>query len=88
MLTYVSVESDCCAVVVNLALPSRNQHKLYIASRKHCGASDTQPYWVVTRLVTRRVRAHSCVRETCVRRLRVTVSGIILPFARGCRVEV
>ena len=26
-------------------------------------------YWVVTRLVTRRVRAHSCVRETCVRRL-------------------
>ena len=44
-------------------------------------------YWVVTRLVTRRVRAHSCVRETCVRRLRaawgVTVYGIVLPFARG-----
>ena len=45
-------------------------------------------YWVVTRLVTRRVRAHFCVRETCVRRLRVTVYGIILPFARGCRVGV
>ena len=43
---------------------------------------------VVTRLVTRRVRAHSCVRETCVRRLRVTVYEIILPFARGCRVGV
>ena len=25
-------------------------------------------YWVVTRLVTRHVRAHSCVRETCVTR--------------------
>ena len=24
-------------------------------------------YWVVNRLVTGRVRAHSCVRETCVR---------------------
>ena len=41
-----------------------------------------------TRLVTRRVRAHSCVRETCVHRLRVTVYGIIVPFARGCRVGV
>ena len=40
--------------------------------------------------LTRRVRAHSCVRETCVCWLRaawgVTVYGIILPFAQGCRV--
>ena len=47
---------------------------------------------MATRLRTRRVRARSCVRETCVRRLRaawgVTVYGIILPFARGCRVGV
>ena len=49
-------------------------------------------YWVVTRLVTGRVRAHSCVRETCVRRLHaawgVTICRSILPFARGCRVGV
>ena len=49
-------------------------------------------YWVVTRFVTRRVSAHSCVREMCVRRLHaawgVTVYGIILPFARGRRVGV
>ena len=36
--------------------------------------------------VTRHVRAHPCVRETWVRRLRaawgVTVYGIILPYAR------
>ena len=51
--------------------------------------------WVVTRLVTGRVRAHSCVREMCemcARRLHaawgVTVHRIILPFARGCRVGV
>ena len=47
---------------------------------------------VVTRLVTGRVRAHSCVRETCVRRLHAawgeTVYRIVLPFARGCRVGV
>ena len=38
------------------------------------------------------VRAHSCVRETCVRRLHaawgVTICRSILPFARGCRVGV
>ena len=47
---------------------------------------------MVTRLVTRRVRAHSCVRETCVRRLRaawgVTVYGIILPFVRGLEFDL
>ena len=69
-------------------------------SRRLCGLAqqDTERrfctcvcrYWVVTRLVTGRVRAHSCVREPCVRRLLaawgVTVCRIILPFARGCRV--
>ena len=49
-------------------------------------------YWVVARLVTGRVRAHSCVRETCVRRLYaawgVTICRSSLPFARGCRVGV
>ena len=42
--------------------------------------------------VTGRVRAHSCVRETCVRRLHaawgVTVCRSGLPFARGCGVGV
>ena len=49
-------------------------------------------YWVVTRLVTGRVRAHSCVRETCTRRLHaawgVTICRSTLPFARGFRVVV
>ena len=49
-------------------------------------------YWVVARLVTGRVRAHSCVRETCVRLLHaawgVTICRSSLPFARGCRVGV
>ena len=49
-------------------------------------------YWVVARLVTGRVRAHSCVRETCVRRLPaawgVTVCRSSLPFARECRLGV
>ena len=49
-------------------------------------------YWVVARLVTGRVRAHSCVHETCVRRFHaawgVTVPRIVLPLARGCRVGV
>ena len=49
-------------------------------------------YWVVARLVTGRVRAHSCVRETCVRRLHaawgLTICRSSLPFARGCRVGV
>ena len=49
-------------------------------------------YWVVARLVTGRVRAHSCVRETCVRRLQaawgVTVCRSSLPFARECRLGV
>ena len=47
--------------------------------------------WVVTRLVTGRVRAHSCVRETCVRlhaAWGVTICRSILPCARGCRVGV
>ena len=35
-----------------------------------------------------REKLHCGGRETCVRRLRVTVYGIILPFARGCRVGV
>ena len=47
------------------------------------------PHRVVARLVTGRVRAHSCVRETCVRRLQaawgVTVCRSSLPFARECR---
>ena len=47
---------------------------------------------MVARLVTGRVRAHSCVRETCVRRLHaawgVTISRSSLPFPRGCRVGV
>ena len=47
---------------------------------------------MVTHLVAGRVRAHSCVRATCVRRLHaawgVTVYRIILPFAQGCRVGV
>ena len=51
----------------------------------HEGRS-TQP------LVTGRVRVHSCVRETCVRRLHaawgVTIRRSSLPFARGCRVGV
>ena len=49
-------------------------------------------YWVVARLVAGRVRAHSCVRETCVRRLQaawgMTVSRSSLPFARECRLGV
>ena len=47
---------------------------------------------VVARLVTGCVRAHSCVRETCVRRLPaawgVTVCRSSLPFARECRLGV
>ena len=47
---------------------------------------------MVARLVSGRVRAHSCVRETCVRRLHaawdVTICRSSLPFARGCRVGV
>ena len=42
--------------------------------------------------VTGRVRAHSCVRETCVRRLPaawgVTVCRSSLPFARECLLGV
>ena len=42
--------------------------------------------------MTGRVRAHSCVRETGVRRFHaawgVAVSRIVLPLARGCRVGV
>ena len=53
---------------------------------------DRARYWVVARLVTGRVMAHSSVRETGVRRLHaawgVTICGSILPFARGCRVGV
>ena len=49
-------------------------------------------YWVVARLVTGCVRAHSCVRETCARRLPaawgVTVCRSSLPFARECRLGV
>ena len=47
---------------------------------------------MVARLVTGLVRAHSCVRETCVRRLQaawaVTVCRSSLPFARECRLGV
>ena len=42
---------------------------------------------MVTRLVTRRARVHSCVRETCVRRLRVTVYGIICLLRGGVGLE-
>ena len=47
---------------------------------------------MVARLVTGRVRAYSCVRETCVCRLQaawgVTVCRSSLPFARECRLGV
>ena len=46
---------------------------------------------MVTCLVTGRVRAHSCVRETCVRQLHaawgVTVCRSNLPFARRVGLE-